>query len=376
MADDSIGASEKFKVGPFIPDTFDEKDHYYEIDPSITPPASINLRSGPNHFTSDIYDQERVGSCTANAAAAALWFEEKARNHGGDWGDDGPSRLFIYWLARRIAPVDKVDDPNDAQDDGSMSRDAMKGIAVYGACPELDWPYVKCDEIEEEVESQITQKAKAAAETKRRISEIVNKKPSATAFANAKAHKIIAYYRLDPDRPDEQDLSLTGPDKDKIGSFLLENLRHCLSEGFPVAFGFWFYLYIYGSECWQQSNTEPWTLKDPWNNKLDEFHGQRIPRHTFPEDLPKDLRTRNKRDKIVTDGHSVLAVGYDDAKEAVLVQNSWGPTWSKDGLFWMPYAWITDFAATHDFWTIRVIKQDVERNPPVNWKRIQEKIKS
>jgi C1A family cysteine protease len=38
-------------------------------------------------------------------------------------------------------------------------------------------------------------------------------------------------------------------------------------------------------------------------------------------------------------GHAVLAVGYDDAKQVLIVRNSWGPSWGDQGYFYMPYAY-------------------------------------
>jgi C1A family cysteine protease len=37
------------------------------------------------------------------------------------------------------------------------------------------------------------------------------------------------------------------------------------------------------------------------------------------------------------DGHSMVAVGYDDAKRAFLIQNSFGRTWGFDGYGWFGY---------------------------------------
>lgn len=36
--------------------------------------------------------------------------------------------------------------------------------------------------------------------------------------------------------------------------------------------------------------------------------------------------------------HAVLAVGYDDAKQAFLVKNSWGSGWGESGFFWIAYS--------------------------------------
>lgn len=52
-------------------------------------------------------------------------------------------------------------------------------------------------------------------------------------------------------------------------------------------------------------------------------------------------------------GHAVLAVGYDDAKDAILVRNSWGAGWGQGGYFWLPYAYITNPDLASDLWVVR-----------------------
>jgi C1A family cysteine protease len=46
-------------------------------------------------------------------------------------------------------------------------------------------------------------------------------------------------------------------------------------------------------------------------------------------------------------------VGYDDARRAFLIRNSWGPGVQERGHFWMPYAVMLDKASAMDFWTLR-----------------------
>ena len=51
-------------------------------------------------------------------------------------------------------------------------------------------------------------------------------------------------------------------------------------------------------------------------------------------------------------GHAVLAVGYEDTKQAVIVRNSWGTSWGLKGYFYMPYAYISNPNLATDMWAI------------------------
>lgn len=57
-------------------------------------------------------------------------------------------------------------------------------------------------------------------------------------------------------------------------------------------------------------------------------------------------------------GHAVALVGYDDARRAFLVRNSWGAKWGMAGYCWMPYAMVLDSAHAADFWTINWVAKD------------------
>ncbi|KAF3001178.1 hypothetical protein E8E14_007785 [Neopestalotiopsis sp. 37M] len=305
--------------GGLIQDTFDERDHYYTPQADTQPLPRVNLRQGDHaRLTSEIYDQKTTGSCTAHAAAAAFWYEEKGGPDKEVWQLDGPSRLFIYWLARGGYKTADHSISPPPQDKGSMMREAMKGLGKLGACHEAMWPF---------------------------IVENVNKQPSPDAFRDASSHNITAYYRLDPLRPDKDDPGLTPQIKDFIGTKLLKDLKCCLTEGFPVAFAFWFYLP--GAKMFDISGKN-YVLKDVWAPS-----GGSFPRNTALRNLPKELQPRDADGNIIFSGHAVLAIGYDDDRQQVLVQNSWGSTWGGDGTFWVPYDWIIDCSATIDFWTIR-----------------------
>jgi C1A family cysteine protease len=42
----------------------------------------------------------------------------------------------------------------------------------------------------------------------------------------------------------------------------------------------------------------------------------------------------------VAGAHEVLVIGYDDATQRLLVENSWGPNWGDGGFFGMPYSFV------------------------------------
>ena len=44
--------------------------------------------------------------------------------------------------------------------------------------------------------------------------------------------------------------------------------------------------------------------------------------------------------------HAITLAGYDDARQAFLIRNSWGAGWGDKGDGWLPYSW-----ALHEAWT-------------------------
>lgn len=139
-------------------------------------PASLSLRNNP--CMPPVYDQGQLGSCTANAIAAAYEWELRAQAE-----DFMPSRLWIYYQERLI-------EGTVSQDAGAEIRDGLK-VTAAGVCPESDWPYD--------------------------ISTFTGPPPAA-ATADAAKSRDLAYYSLS-----------TGPGMP---------LRACLAAGFPFVFGF------------------------------------------------------------------------------------------------------------------------------------------
>ena len=106
----------------------DPRDHVYSAPLAMLQalPTTVDLTP-----TFPIYNQGRIGSCTANALAGALQFD---RTKSGQSPDFIPSRLFIYYNERVIEG-----DPSN--DGGAQLRDGIKSLQQKGVCPENEWPY-------------------------------------------------------------------------------------------------------------------------------------------------------------------------------------------------------------------------------------------
>jgi C1A family cysteine protease len=89
-------------------------------------PRSVDLRPK----MPEVYNQWALGSCTANATAAALQYLDTVQKEPTVM----PSRLFVYYGARELEGT--ID-----QDAGAMIRDAIKVVVNQGACSEQLWPY-------------------------------------------------------------------------------------------------------------------------------------------------------------------------------------------------------------------------------------------
>src|ERR1700757_2503499 len=109
----------------WVPDLPDQRDFLYAAPSAVQQkiPKSVDL----SKKCPPVYDQGQLGSCTANAIAAAIEFEQKKRFV--------PSRLFIYYNERVIEGT--VD-----SDIGAQIRDGIKSVASQGAPHEDLWPYL------------------------------------------------------------------------------------------------------------------------------------------------------------------------------------------------------------------------------------------
>jgi C1A family cysteine protease len=114
----------------WVRDLPDQRDHLFAAAPAtlrqLPPKVNLVAQCPP------IYDQGQLGSCTANALAAA---HEFAQMKEGLPNPFVPSRLFIYYNERVI-------EHSVPSDSGARLRDGMWSIAHQGVCPEVEWPYM------------------------------------------------------------------------------------------------------------------------------------------------------------------------------------------------------------------------------------------
>lgn len=163
----------------WIPDLPDVRDRVYLAPRKMTLPKTVDLRT----TCPKIYDQGDLGSCTANAIAAAIEFDQRREKLAAPFT---PSRLFIYYNERAI-------EGTVATDSGAMIRDGIKSVAGQGVCAEPMWPYVE---------------AKFAD------------RPPAQCYTAGKVHPAVSYARLAQD---------------------VAQMKACLAAGYPFVFGFTVY---------------------------------------------------------------------------------------------------------------------------------------
>ena len=110
------------------------RDRRSALDWKYSPPAHVARRIPERvdlrRHCPQVYDQLHLNSCSANALAAALRFDEiKERRRAPE-----PSRLFIYFNERVVSNCVSQDEPVSL-------RDGYRTIAKFGACSEEMWPY-------------------------------------------------------------------------------------------------------------------------------------------------------------------------------------------------------------------------------------------
>lgn len=113
----------------WIPDLPDHRDQMYAAPPAllVALPPKVDLRAQ----CPAVYNQGSLGSCTANAIAGAIEFEQLKQQMPNPFT---PSRLFVYYNERVLEGA-------ASRDAGAMLRDGIKTVVAQGVCPETQWHY-------------------------------------------------------------------------------------------------------------------------------------------------------------------------------------------------------------------------------------------
>jgi C1A family cysteine protease len=178
----------------WVPDLPDARDHLFAAPPATIAalPPKINLR---DQCPKEVYDQGRIGSCTANAIAGAFEFDLLKQG----LTDFMPSRLFIYYNERSV-------EGTIGTDSGAMIRDGVKSVATLGVCTEHEWPY---DDTPPHSDGGPWPTGARAGQT-----------PSQQCYTDALQTKVSSYQRV-------------------VRS--LAQFKGCLAAGYPFVFGFTVY---------------------------------------------------------------------------------------------------------------------------------------
>ena len=236
-----------------------------------------------------VRSQGSLNSCVSHALEGALTF---------NW-------LIQTWEERRVLDIrsfsrlfiyynGRVKNNTIDEDSGITVTEAVQGLQEMGFCIEEDWPYTKPFQV----------------------------KPSPEVYKDARE-------TADINNDGQIDISVA-----HIVSIdeRIDYIKHALYTGkTPVAFG----LFVMK----MQNGGIPFT----------EVGSDGV----LPtEAIPLLTREIYKQRGGSTAGHSMLIVGYDDAKECFTVRNSFGETWGNGGYCYIPYRYLlSDWA--DDFWVIK-----------------------
>jgi C1A family cysteine protease len=187
------GTTRKIARYGWKPDLPDQRDHTYAVPPQIM--ARMSSSTDLRDQCPEVYDQGQIGSCTANAIAAALEFDMMKQGLTAYT----PSRLFIYYNERAI-------EGTVGSDAGAFIRDGIKTVVSQGDCPESEWTY---DATPAEPNTGVFPPgAKAATQ------------PPQSCYDDAIQHKALNYQSIDRN---------------------LADMKGCLSSGYPFVYGFTVY---------------------------------------------------------------------------------------------------------------------------------------
>ena len=167
----------KFRYN-WIPDKKDSRDYKYTKRAQefglLQMPSQVDLTKK----CSPVENQEKIGSCTANALVGNMEFLEKMTSKV----PQNLSRLFIYYNERKAEGTVN-------SDSGASLRDGIQVLHKAGVCDEKSWPYKTV---------------------------LLYEAPNPNCYEQALSRRITKYERLSS----------------------LDDMKDCLASGFPFVFGF------------------------------------------------------------------------------------------------------------------------------------------
>jgi hypothetical protein len=223
----------------------------------------------------DVFEVDNQSSVPSCTANAATSVPEDILKKIGE--GVSLSRLFNFWVSRNMI----LEQPGIQ---GSTMRAAIRAIKHFGVCRELLWPY---------------------------DIPFVDMRPTDEAFAEASSRKIQRYEVIDsslggwPPINNLTEAEWRALVLRLIGDKIVLGVKSALNEGLQVAFS-----------C--QLGNQWFGLTGPWQEHI----------YTIP--------TNGGANPIVG-GHAMVVIGYDDAYQRFLIENSWGPLWGDGGYGGMHY---------------------------------------
>ncbi|ASC69160.1 uncharacterized protein XM38_000860 [Halomicronema hongdechloris C2206] len=238
----------------------------------------------------------------------------------------------VQEIQKRVADGQVQAFVDHAFDGGASIRQTLKAMRLFGLPPGKYWPYtVEFPDFDEE--------------------------PPQFCYAFAQNYQAVKYFRLDyfgdtaqPSGSGEYG-EAPAPEaspQSVAGRVVLTQIKAVLAAGFPAVFGF----------PYDAANDHPYPAADGSQAPINSSNGM----IKLPEDLDTFKRTlremrQGSQDAMTVSsqtairGHAVMAVGYDDAREAFLIQNSWGTEWGNQGYGWLAYDYVLHGLAT-DWWSL------------------------